>query len=90
MGPVALDYARNVDSPEIKNYATIMLIVAVLSIIITSPIGALLIMQFGPRLLHRTLPEADVTGISNPAISDDEVETPITSDKKKYSKYNTI
>lgn len=87
LGPVALDYARNLNSEEITNYANIMLIVSVLSIIITSPIGALLIMQMGPRLLHQTEPEKE--GISNPvAIISVTEEEHVTN--RKQPNYNTI
>ncbi|GJQ80798.1 hypothetical protein Trydic_g9389 [Trypoxylus dichotomus] len=57
LGPVALDKARELDDDVLIEYASIVVIVAVLSIIITSPIGAVLIMQLGPRFLHRTVPE---------------------------------
>lgn len=63
-----MDLAREINDPELIKYANTVLIVAVISIIITSPIGAILIMQLGPRLLHRNLPEQnEVRGITNAA-----------------------
>lgn len=57
LGPVALDYAR--DSPEMRENANILLIIAIMSIVITSPIGAFLIMYSGPKLLHKSTVEAN-------------------------------
>ncbi|KAF5304586.1 hypothetical protein FQA39_LY09637 [Lamprigera yunnana] len=54
LGPSALILARELNDPVLEKYASIVLIVAVISIIITSPVGAILIMQLGPKLLHRT------------------------------------
>lgn len=80
LGPVALDYARQSKDPVVHEHANTMLIIAVLSIIITSPIGALLIMQLGPRWLHRTIPD-EQNGIQNDAanITDDEQTATIRS-----------
>lgn len=75
LGPVALDLARHRTDKDLIEYANVMVIVAVMSIIITSPIGALLIMQLGPRWLHHTPPvDRQRDGIRNEAanITDDE------------------
>lgn len=54
LGPAALDLARNIGDKEKLDLASTVLITAVLSIVVTSPIGALLIMQGGPRWLHKS------------------------------------
>ncbi|PSN36209.1 hypothetical protein C0J52_07302 [Blattella germanica] len=53
IGPVALDVARKLNSEVDEYYGSIVLMIAVLSILITAPIGAVLITVLGPRLLHR-------------------------------------
>lgn len=50
-GPVALDIARSRDDAVAANYAMKVLTVAVLSILITAPIGAVCIAVAGPKLL---------------------------------------
>jgi NhaP-type Na+/H+ or K+/H+ antiporter len=50
---VALDIARKIHSTEQEPYARIVLIVAVLSILITAPVGATFITVLGPRLLDK-------------------------------------
>lgn len=56
LGPVALDTIRNNNSsdPKAQSYAEITLLVCVLSIILTAPIGAIIITLSGPRLLTKT------------------------------------
>lgn len=93
LGPVALDYARQTDSAELKSYANAMLIVAVLSIIITSPIGAFAIMQLGPRLLHCTPPTGQNTKhieITDAPDRGFKVALDVRTNVKKHSYYNTI
>ncbi|PSN36208.1 Sodium/hydrogen exchanger 9B2 [Blattella germanica] len=53
IGPLALDAAREMGSEEYKNYANKVLIVAVLGILITAPVGASLITFLGPKLLKK-------------------------------------
>ncbi|GIX83856.1 hypothetical protein CDAR_88661 [Caerostris darwini] len=48
--PLVLEYASNKET-EIKEYAVKVLVGSVLSILITAPIGAVLITKFGPMLL---------------------------------------
>jgi hypothetical protein len=50
---VALDIARKIKSAEDEMYASKVLIVAVLAILITAPVGATLITVLGPRLLKK-------------------------------------
>lgn len=50
---MALDIARKIKSVEDETYASKLLIVAVLAILITAPIGATLITVLGPRLLEK-------------------------------------
>ncbi|XP_069677276.1 sodium/hydrogen exchanger 9B2-like isoform X2 [Periplaneta americana] len=59
IGPVALDTARRFSSLEGEHYGHNVLMIAVLSILLTAPIGAILITMLGPRLLHRD--EKDAT-----------------------------
>lgn len=54
LGPVALDYARNSNVDAIRQYADVLLITAVVSIIVTAPIGAALIVYTGPKLLKKS------------------------------------
>lgn len=51
---MALDLARDNDDPTFTTFANTMVIVAVMSILITSPIGAILIMRLGPKFLHKS------------------------------------
>lgn len=53
IGPVALDVAREIHSEEYESYATRVLIVTVLAILITAPVGATFITVLGPRLLDK-------------------------------------
>lgn len=74
MGPIALDIARNLNDADAKTYANEVVIIAVVSIILTSPIGAILIMELGPRLLHLTIndekKENTESGVENPTLPD--------------------
>nr|CAD7429438.1 unnamed protein product [Timema monikensis] len=54
LGPIALDLARNLDAKDNIVLADKVLIVAVLAIMITAPLGAIVITLFGPRLLNKT------------------------------------
>lgn len=65
MGPVALDMARQLNDTESEVLANAVIIIAVISILITSPIGAILIMELGPRLLHRTPAENEEKRVAN-------------------------
>ncbi|KAI4458860.1 sodium/hydrogen exchanger family [Holotrichia oblita] len=57
LGAVALDKARALNDDAMIYYATIVLVISVLSIVLTSPIGGVLIMRIGPKFLHRTIAE---------------------------------
>lgn len=70
-----MDIARNLNDTQAKSYANDVVIIAVVSIILTSPIGAILIMELGPKLLHLTAPDEKkgkppVDGIENPNAED--------------------
>nr|KAG5713906.1 hypothetical protein BaRGS_024533 [Batillaria attramentaria] len=52
IGALALDWASENGTEEQKDYATQILILAVLSILLTAPAGAVLVTLLGPRLLH--------------------------------------
>jgi hypothetical protein len=45
--------AREIHSEEYESYATRVLIVAVLAILVTAPVGATIITVLGPRLLEK-------------------------------------
>lgn len=57
---MALDLARG--DPDLEGFGTTVLTMAVLSIVITAPIGAALIAIFGPRFLHKTVKTQDANG----------------------------
>ena len=65
-GPVALDVAREFHSAEYESYASRLLIVAVLAILITALVGAILITLLGPRLLDKE-PTATPDSIAIPS-----------------------
>ncbi|KAJ8873558.1 hypothetical protein PR048_024376 [Dryococelus australis] len=54
LGPVALDMARTLHSDENLVHANKVLVVAVMAILVTAPLGAILITMLGPRLLAKT------------------------------------
>jgi hypothetical protein len=54
-GPVALDEVKNLHVQEYKAHASTVLNIAVISILITAPVGAIVITLLGPRLLEKTL-----------------------------------
>uniref|UniRef100_A0A4W5JUD5 Cation/H+ exchanger transmembrane domain-containing protein n=1 Tax=Hucho hucho TaxID=62062 RepID=A0A4W5JUD5_9TELE len=53
IGSTALDMARTKEDKELEKYGMDVLTVAVLSILLTAPIGALIIGLTGPRLLQK-------------------------------------
>ncbi|XP_018328727.1 sodium/hydrogen exchanger 9B2-like isoform X4 [Agrilus planipennis] len=56
LGATPLTNAYIIGDANSISYANTVLIVAVMSILLTSPIGAILIMKLGPKFLQRTLP----------------------------------
>ncbi|XP_039206624.1 sodium/hydrogen exchanger 9B2-like [Crotalus tigris] len=54
IGSVALDTAREQADKQLEKYGMDVLTVAFLAILITAPIGALIIGLAGPKLLHKT------------------------------------
>lgn len=54
LGPVALKHLSDNSSDELKNYAYIVQTVSVLSILLTAPLGAILISVTGTKLLTKT------------------------------------
>ena len=63
LGPVALKHL-SADDPE-RAYADIVLMVCILSIVLTAPIGAILISVTGTRLLTKTRQPHNVEGKRN-------------------------
>ncbi|MEQ2188485.1 hypothetical protein GOODEAATRI_015587, partial [Goodea atripinnis] len=53
IGSTALDMARTKDDKQLQKYGMDVLTVAVLSILLTAPVGALIIGLCGPRLLQK-------------------------------------
>ncbi|XP_072552181.1 sodium/hydrogen exchanger 9B2 [Salminus brasiliensis] len=53
IGSTALDMARSIGDQQMEYYGMVVLTVAVLSILVTAPIGALAIGLAGPRLLQK-------------------------------------
>jgi NhaP-type Na+/H+ or K+/H+ antiporter len=54
IGPIALDFAREKENLRDKELATLVLTIAVLSILITAPLGAIAIAMTGPKLLNKS------------------------------------
>ncbi|XP_069677271.1 sodium/hydrogen exchanger 9B2-like [Periplaneta americana] len=76
IAPVALDIARQVGSHEDEVYASKVLIVAVLAILVTAPLGAILITLLGPRLLEREpIPEGNSIMVENLDRLNDSIES---------------
>ncbi|TRY82929.1 hypothetical protein DNTS_027924 [Danionella cerebrum] len=74
IGSTALDMARAKQDVELQKYGMDVLTLAVLSILITAPIGALLISLLGPRLLQK--PKNPEWAVSQGALS--ATGTPVT------------
>ena len=53
LAPVALDQAMALNEEQNISYANILLIIGVLSILITAPLGSIVITTLGPRLLTK-------------------------------------
>lgn len=53
MGPAAVDLVRNMNDNELSGNADTVFIVSVISILLTAPVGAVLIATTGPRLLRK-------------------------------------
>lgn len=58
LGPLALDMARKLNSEENYEYANAVLIISVLAIIFTAPLGAILMIRLAPKFLQKG-PEHD-------------------------------
>jgi hypothetical protein len=66
LGPVPLDEVRKLHLEQYEAYANTVLVIAVLSILITAPVGAILITVLGPRLLQKDKHEEAVTDCQMP------------------------
>lgn len=58
LGPIALDLARKLNSDEHIRLANAVLVVSVLAIVLTAPLGAVLMIRLAPVWLQRQLPAA--------------------------------
>jgi hypothetical protein len=54
LGPIALRNLGPDATPEEKHYGEVVLMICVLSIVCTAPLGAILITMTGKRLLNKT------------------------------------
>ncbi|XP_055696956.1 putative SLC9B1-like protein SLC9B1P1 isoform X2 [Phlebotomus papatasi] len=71
LGPVALDLARKMDSTDqTLTYANQVLIVSVLAITATAPLGALLMTKLAPSWLKRSPPVSQLTTMDTNGTSD--------------------
>ncbi|KAG7486625.1 hypothetical protein JOB18_035069 [Solea senegalensis] len=75
IGSTALDMARKKDDTQLQKYGLDVLTVAVLSILLTAPVGAIIIGLSGPHLLQR--PKNSACG-TEAAAGEDDNETPVT------------
>lgn len=62
LGPQLIRKFDPNDKSDEKHYAEIILTICILSIVLTAPIGAILISITGPRLLTKTKPILQVEG----------------------------
>lgn len=58
LGPIALDLARKLNSDEHIRLANAVLVVSVLAIVLTAPLGAVLMIRLAPVWLQRQPPAA--------------------------------
>ncbi|XP_018414479.1 PREDICTED: mitochondrial sodium/hydrogen exchanger 9B2 [Nanorana parkeri] len=72
IGSVALDMARSIGDKQLEEYGMDVLTVAFLAILITAPIGALIIGLTGPRMLHRS--EDTSINVDEPAETESRIE----------------
>lgn len=75
LGPVMLKRITDDSSDEEKHYADIILMVCILSIVVTAPIGAILISITGPRLLTKTKQAPPTEGKRKYLQKNDAIET---------------
>jgi NhaP-type Na+/H+ or K+/H+ antiporter len=92
IGPIALDIARQkADNSQEIHLATLVLTIAVLSVIITAPIGAIAIAVAGPRLLNRNVPKiAAKDNVTNGAKNDIDTLLPTTVHKDSQNQNNKV
>ena len=81
IGPVFLDNARKFNKPEWEPMGREILTLAVLSILITAPLGAFSIVFLGPRLLEKQ--EQVDTAIKAPAEENNEVKVVVEGEAEK-------
>ncbi|XP_017151797.1 sodium/hydrogen exchanger 9B2 isoform X1 [Drosophila miranda] len=62
LGPVALKHLDENSTEEERNYASIVQTICVFSIVLTAPLGAILISVTGTKLLTKTKQPQDLTG----------------------------
>ncbi|XP_045903850.1 sodium/hydrogen exchanger 9B2 isoform X1 [Micropterus dolomieu] len=86
IGSTALDMARTKDDKQLQKYGMEVLTVAVLAILLTAPVGALIIGLTGPRLLQkpknscgeRVKPNLSAFFLGTAAGGDEDNDTPVT------------
>ncbi|TDG45673.1 hypothetical protein AWZ03_007948 [Drosophila navojoa] len=71
LGPVALRHLNEKSTDDERNWAQIVQAVCILSILLTAPLGAILISVTGPRMLTKTKQtQQNLTGWRRPSIRD--------------------
>ncbi|EDV99190.1 GH13169 [Drosophila grimshawi] len=70
LGPVALRHLDETSTEEDRNWARIVQTICILSILLTAPLGAILISVTGPRMLTKTKQAQALTGWRRPSIRD--------------------
>lgn len=75
LGPALLEKIDKSNDGEHKRFGDIVLVVCFLSILLTAPVGAFIIMLSGPKLLKKTLPSEQDNRIrsSNASVRDSSV-----------------
>ncbi|CAG2103254.1 unnamed protein product [Medioppia subpectinata] len=78
IGPIALDMARDRADPKHIQMATLVLTIAVLSIVMTAPIGAIAIALMGPKCLNKSNAKNEIVLADNEPQSDVLLNQPLT------------
>lgn len=77
LGPAALDLVRGSSDAAAVANAQVVFVVSVLSILLTAPIGAVLIATTGPRLLQQE-PTPEPSPAATPAATPETSASPVT------------
>lgn len=75
LGPIALDLARKLNSSEHIELANNILVVSVLAIVLTAPLGAVLMIRLAPVWLQRSSDSGDASSTGRVPCATDEEAT---------------